>query len=135
MKRLMMMFLACAFAAPLTAVGCASDEESGCTGSVLSCSWAELSGKQEMEACELITASIDEPAGTKYECKTGEHAGEFLTVENASTCISHSYPSGCPVTVQQTLDCFRAARADACAAFGDSGACGRLLATAAAECQ
>jgi hypothetical protein len=132
MKRLMLVL---AFATPVLAVACASDDEGGdCSGSVLSCSWAELSGKQEMEACDLITASLDEPAGTKYECKTGEHAGEFLTVENAQTCVSHSYPSNCPVTVQATLDCFKAARADACAAFGDNGACGKLLATAA-TCQ
>jgi hypothetical protein len=33
--------------------------------------------------------------------------------------------------VQQTLDCFKEVRVDACAAFADSGACGELLATAA----
>lgn len=132
MKRLMFVL---AFV-PVFAAACASDDDEGggCDGSVLSCSWSELSDKQEMEACDLITASLDEPAGTKYECKTGEHAGQFLTVENAQTCVSHSYPANCPVTVQATLDCFKAARADACAAFGDSGACGKLLA-AAATCQ
>lgn len=132
MKRLILVF---AFFAPLISLAaCASDDESGCSGSVLSCGWSELSARQEMEACDLITATLDEPAGTKYECKTGEHSGEFLTVENSATCVSHSYPDGCPVTVQQTLDCFKAARADACAAFADGGACGRLLA-AAATCQ
>ena len=134
MKRLILV-LACT--APILAAACASDDDEGgdgCSGSVLSCSWSELSAKQEMEACDLITASLDEPAGTKYECKMGEHAGEFLTIENAQTCVSHSYPANCPVTVQQTLDCFKAARADACAAFADSGACGKLLA-AAATCQ
>ena len=39
-----------------------------------------------------------------------------------------------PITVQQTLDCFKAARANACAAFEDSGACGKLFA-AAGQCQ
>jgi len=131
MKRLILVF---GCFAPLMFAACASDDDSGCSGSVLSCGWSELDGKQEMEACDLITASIDAPAGTKYECKAGEHAGEFLAVENASTCVSHSYPDGCPVTVQQTLDCFKAARADACAAFADSGACGKLFA-AAATCQ
>jgi hypothetical protein len=133
MKRLMLVL---AFA-PLFAVACASDDDEGgdgCSGSVLSCSWSELSAKQEMEACDLITASLDEPAGTKYECKMGEHAGESLTIENAQTCVSHSYPANCPVTVQLTLDCFKAARADACAAFATTGACGKLL-VEAAKCQ
>jgi len=118
------------------ALGCGSaatsEEEGGeCVGSLLSCSWAELSSKQEMEACELITASINAPAGTKFECKTGEHAGDSFTVENAQACISRSYPSGCAVTVQQTLDCFKEVSVDACAAFADGGGCAELLATAA----
>jgi hypothetical protein len=121
------------FAALITA--CATDDGEGdCSGSVLGCAWADLSERQEMEACDLITASIDSPAGTKYECTSGENAGLYLTVESSSTCVSHSYAAGCPVTVQQTLDCFKAARANACTAFDDSGACGRLLATAQ-QCQ
>jgi hypothetical protein len=110
---------------------CATDE---CSGSVLSCPWADLNERQEKEACDLITASIDAPAGTKYECTSGENAGLYLTVESSSTCVSHSYAEACPVTVQQTLDCFKAARTNACAAFEDSGSCGRLL-VAAQQCQ
>ena len=112
--------------------GCATDDD--CSGSVLNCRWAQLSDRQEMEACDLITASIDSPAGTKYECTSGPNMGLYLTVETSATCVSHSYPTECPVTVQQTLDCFKAARANACSAFEDSGACGRLLA-AGADCQ
>ena len=112
--------------------GCGgSDDEGDCSGSVLDCSWAELSGDQEQEACDLITASIESPAGTKYECT---QSGLSLTVENASTCVSHSYAAGCPVTVRETLDCYKAAKADACAAFEDSGACGQLFA-AVEDCQ
>lgn len=135
MKRLMLVF---ACAAPLLAAACASDDDDGgggdCAGSVLSCGWAELSGKQEMEACDLITASLDEPAGTKYECMTGPNAGISLTIETAQTCVSHSYADGCPVTVQQTLDCFKAARTDACAAFNQNAACGKLF-SASSQCQ
>jgi hypothetical protein len=127
---------ACLFIAFATLItGCASDEESGdCSGSVLGCPWADLSERQEMEACDLISASIDASAGTKYECTSGENAGLWLTVESSATCVSHSYAPGCPVTVQQTLDCFKAAKTNACAAFEDSGACGQLLA-ASQECQ
>ncbi|HEY5920546.1 MAG TPA: hypothetical protein VIV11_02695 [Kofleriaceae bacterium] len=116
------------------ALGCGSEATSDggdCTGSLLSCSWAELSTAQEREACELITASISAPAGTKFECKTGEHTGKSFTVENAQACISRSYPSDCGVTVQQTLDCFKDVSVDACAAFADGGGCAELLATAA----
>lgn len=108
---------------------CTDDDEGGdsCSGSVLGCSWAELSAKQEMEACELIAASIDAQAGTKYECMSGPNTGLFLTVETAATCISHSYKPDCPVTVQQSLDCFKAAKANVCTAFDDAGACGKLF--------
>lgn len=126
---------ACLLIAISTLAACATDDEGGdCSGSVLGCSWSELSERQEMEACDLIAASIESPAGTKYECTSGEYEGLFLTVETASTCVSHSYASGCPVTVQQTLDCYKAAKADACAAFADTGACGRLFAVAD-QCQ
>ncbi len=113
---------------------CATDDDESCSGSVLGCGWAELSARQEMEACDLITASLDEGPGTKYECTSGPNSGVFLEVETAATCVSHSYAEGCPVTVQQTLDCFKAARANACAAFEDNGACGKLFA-AASQCQ
>ncbi|HEU0032010.1 MAG TPA: hypothetical protein VFQ53_15360 [Kofleriaceae bacterium] len=115
---------------------CTDDDDGGgdCTGSVLGCTWAELSAAQEMEACDLITASIDDGAGTKYECTEGPNAGLSLTVDSASTCVARSYPAGCPVTVQQTLDCFKAAKTNACSAFDDAGACGRLFASAA-QCQ
>ena len=117
------------------ALGCGSeatsDDGGDCTGSLLSCSWAELDSKQEMEACELITASISAPAGTTFECKTGSHAGDSFTVESAQACIARSYPSDCGVTVQQTLDCFKEVSVDACAAFDDGGGCAELLATAA----
>jgi hypothetical protein len=99
----------------------------GCSGAVLGCPWATLSAKQEMDACDLITASIEAAAGTKYECTSGPNEGLFMTVENAATCVSHSYKAGCPVTVQQTLDCFKAAKANACDAFADAGACGKLF--------
>jgi len=112
--------------------GCATDDE--CDGAVLNCKWSELSERQEMEACDLITASIDAPAGTKYECTSGPNSGAYLTVESPATCVSHSYPTDCPVTVQQTLDCFKAAKANVCSAFDDSAACGRLLA-AIGQCQ
>lgn len=118
----------------LAALGCGSgttSEGGDCEGSVLSCSWGELDSKQEMEACELITASINAPAGTKFECKTGEHAGKSFTVTDAQACIARSYPTDCPVTVKQTLDCFKQVSVDACGAFEDTGACGELLATAA----
>jgi hypothetical protein len=103
------------------------DGDGSCSGSVLACPLAELSARQEMEACDLISASIDAPAGTKYECTSGPNEGQFLTVETAATCVSHDYKPGCPVTVQQTIDCFKAAKTNVCSAFDDGGVCGRLF--------
>jgi hypothetical protein len=98
-----------------------------CTGSVLGCTWAELSARQEMEACDLISASIDDPAGTKYECMAGPNQGLYLEIESSAACVARSYKAGCPITVQQSLDCFKAAKRDVCAAFGDGGICSKLL--------
>src|SRR5262245_40628973 len=101
MKRLCVLVLV--FAACTDDDGGGGGGDGSCTsGSVLNCGWADLSAKQEMEACDLISASIDAPAGTKYECMSGPNEGQFLTVETAATCVSHSYKPGCPVTVQQT---------------------------------
>lgn len=120
--------------AMLWSVGACASDEDDCSGSVLGCSWAELSERQEMEACDLISASINAPAETKYECMTGENAGLYLEVDTAATCVSRSYAAECPVTAQDTLDCVKAAQTNECAAFEDSGACGMLLALGA-QCQ
>ncbi|HVK83665.1 MAG TPA: hypothetical protein VM513_06135 [Kofleriaceae bacterium] len=120
--------------AMLLSVGACASDEDDCSGSVLGCTWAELSERQEMEACDLISASINAPAGTKYECTSGQNAGLYLEVDTAATCVSRSYSASCPVTVQDTLDCFKAAQTNACSAFEDRGACGMLFAVAA-QCQ
>ena len=99
----------------------------GCSGEITSCSVGSLSSKQLADMCSLLLASIDDPPGTKLECTAGDKKGLFLTVNSKEQCVAQPPPSTCKVTVGQLIDCYKAAKKDACGAFEDDGACGKLF--------
>ena len=99
----------------------------GCSGEITSCSVGSLSSKQLADMCSLLLASIDDPPGTKLECTAGDKKGLFLTVNSKEQCVAQPPPSTCKVTVGQLIDCYKAAKKDACSAFEDDGACGKLF--------
>jgi len=98
-----------------------------CTGDITGCTVGSLSSKQNEDMCSLITTTIDDPPGTKYECKTGPKSGLFLTVNSKDQCIQSKPPATCKVKVSELIACYKAAKKDACAAFDDQGACGPLF--------
>jgi hypothetical protein len=93
-----------------------------CSGNVTDCAPATLSGDQITTMCDTLAAVSGDPAGTKYECKSGTHANLFITVNDRAACI-RTWPkaASCTITGRQLIDCYKAAKADACAAF--DGAC------------
>ena len=84
-----------------------------------------LSDAQAADMCSLFVAAIDVPAGTKFECDEGPNKGLFITVNTKEQCVQQRPPKGCTVTVGAMVDCFKAAKNDACAAF--DGACSLLF--------
>jgi hypothetical protein len=99
-----------------------------CTGDVTACTLGSLSDAQRADACNSMLASIDAPAGTKFECQSGPEQGQFITINSKEQCASQKFPASCPVTVQQTIDCYKAVKNDACAALASDGPCGIVLA-------
>ncbi len=93
-----------------------------CSGNVTDCAPATLSADQITTMCDTLAAVSNDPAGTKYECKSGPRAGLYITVNDRAACI-RTWPkaASCTITGRQLIDCYKAAKADACAAF--DGAC------------
>jgi hypothetical protein len=111
--------------------GCGDDGSSGetggdCEGQIITCRIGQLTATQLSDACDLVLASIDDPAGTEYKCESGTAADLFLTVNTKEQCVQSQPPTSCPVTVQHMIDCYKAAKEDACAAF-DGGACAPIF--------
>jgi hypothetical protein len=97
-----------------------------CTGNVTDCAPATLSSEQITTMCDTIATVTGDPAGTKYECKTGKNQGLFLGVNDRATCIS-TWPKAatCQITGRKLVDCYKAAKVDMCAAL--DGSCSFLL--------
>lgn len=76
--------------------------------------------------CSLLSATIEDPPGTKLECKQGGDS-QFITVNSKADCIANPAAKTCKVTVTELLGCFKAAKKDACAAFASGGACKPLF--------
>lgn len=100
-----------------------------CSGAIASCKMGTLSDAQQQDMCSLVLTSIDSPAGTKFECKEGPNEGLFLTLSSQEECVASKAPASCTVTVGTLIECYKGAKNDACAAFGEKGACAPLFAT------
>jgi hypothetical protein len=101
-------------------------DEGDCTGDVTDCRLADLSDEQYATWCDTFLAVVEDPPGTTYEC---EESGLTLTVTDREACLANQdqVSSSCPVTAGEVIDCYLAARDDACEAFAEDGACGYLL--------
>lgn len=91
-----------------------------CTGDVTLCTIGSLSDAQQQDFCSTLYAAIDDPAGTTYACKSLDRS---ITLNDKQTCVAQRAPAGCSIKVSQVLDCYKAAKKDACTALADSGAC------------
>jgi hypothetical protein len=88
-----------------------------------------LNGAQQSDMCSVTLAAIDAQAGVKYECNTGPQSGLTLTVNTKDQCLANKAPAACDITVQQLIDCYKAAKTDACSAFAPTAACGPIFAS------
>ena len=79
-----------------------------------------LSDDQAADVCSSFVTTIDVPAGTKFECDQGRNEGLFLTVNSKEQGVQQRPPKTCTVTVASMVDCFKAAKVDACAAFDEA---------------
>lgn len=100
----------------------------GCDLAITECPLAELSDEQQVTYCETLLAAIDDEPGTQYTCDSD---GTYLTVNTAEACIENRVSADCPITVGELIDCYKAAKVDACAAFAEDGACGPVFAQSA----
>jgi hypothetical protein len=108
----------------------ASDGDGGgCDGPITDCRLSELSEEQQATYCDTLAAAIDEQPGTQYTC---ESDGTFLTVTSTADCRANKVSEDCPVTVGDIIECYKASKDDACAAFAEDGACGPLFSQGAA---
>jgi hypothetical protein len=99
-----------------------------CTGDITACTIGSLSDAQKGDFCALLLSSIDAKPGDKFECQSGPNQGDFITVNSKDDCVSQKVAAGCPVKVGQEIDCYKAVKVDACAAFdSQKGACGPLF--------
>ena len=105
----------------------------GCTGDITNCALGTLSDAQRGDVCNLTLAAIDSPSGATFECKSGPAQGRSLSVNDKSTCVAQTYTASCSVKVSTLLNCYKAAKSDACTALGDEGACS-AVASHAGEC-
>lgn len=96
-----------------------SETGKSCSGEVTGCAIGSLTSKQYEDACSVLLSSIDAPAGSKFECEEGPNSGLFLSVNTVAQCVSSRPPTTCKVTVGQLIDCYKAAKNDACDAFDD----------------
>ncbi len=92
----------------------------GCTGDILQCTVGSLSDAQQNDFCSTLYAVIDDAAGSKYECKALDR---YITVNDKATCVAQRAPASCTIKVAQVLDCYKAAKKDACTALADNGVC------------
>jgi hypothetical protein len=104
--------------------GASSDPGGACPGDVANCPLGSLSAAQANDVCSILDAAVEDPPGTKLECKA---SNLFITVNSKEDCIANPPKKTCKVTVTQLLACFKAAKKDACAAFEKSGACAPLF--------
>ncbi|PCC69116.1 hypothetical protein SAMN02745121_05764 [Nannocystis exedens] len=108
--------------------GTDSDSDSGggegCDGPITDCPLAELSEEQQATYCDTLLAAIDDEPGTQYTC---EADGTYLTVNTAAECRANEVSADCPITVGDLIDCYKAAKDDACAAFAEDGTCGPVF--------
>jgi hypothetical protein len=100
----------------------------GCDDTITECPLAELSEEQQVTYCETLAAAIDDEPGTQYTCDSD---GTFLTVNTTEACVANKVSPDCPITVGDLIDCYKAAKNDACAAFAEDGACGPLFSQSA----
>jgi len=100
----------------------------GCDDTITECPLAELSEEQQVTYCETLAAAIDDEPGTQYTCDSD---GMFLTVNTTEACIANKVTADCPITVGELIDCYKAAKTDACAAFAEDGTCGPLFSQSA----
>lgn len=102
--------------------------DAGCDAPITECPLGELSEEQQATYCDTLTAAIDDGPGTRYTCDAD---GVFLEVTSSEDCRANKVSADCPVTVGDLIDCYKAAKTDACAAFAQDGACGPLFSQAA----
>ncbi|WAS96706.1 hypothetical protein [Nannocystis punicea] len=96
----------------------------GCDGDITDCPLAELSEEQQATYCDTLLAAIDDEPGTQYTCDAD---GTYLTVNTAEACRANEVSADCPITVGDLIDCYKAAKVDACGAFAEDGACGPVF--------
>lgn len=101
-----------------------------CTGALTSCSLGSYSDAQQAEFCDLVISAIDAAPGTTYECKSGPQEGLSITIHSKDDCVKGRSPSSCTVKGSEVIDCYKAAKADPCAAMAADGACGKVFAKA-----
>ncbi|MBZ5710655.1 hypothetical protein [Nannocystis pusilla] len=100
----------------------------GCDKTITECPLADLSEEQQVTYCETLAAAIDDEPGTQYTCDSD---GTFLTVNTTDACIANEVSADCPITVGELIDCYKAAKVDACAAFAEDGTCGPIFSQSA----
>ncbi|MDC0715784.1 hypothetical protein [Nannocystis bainbridge] len=100
-----------------------------CSGPITDCRLADLSEEQQATYCETLLAAIDDEPGTQYTCDAD---GAYLTVTTSAECIANEVSQDCAITVGDLIDCYKAAKVDACAAFAEDGACGPVFSQGAA---
>lgn len=96
----------------------------GCDGPITDCPLAELSEEQQATYCDTLLAAIDDEPGTQYTCDAD---GTYLLVNTAAECRANKVSADCPITVGELIDCYKAAKNDACGAFAEDGACGPVF--------
>ncbi|CAN5918035.1 hypothetical protein BH11MYX4_BH11MYX4_32140 [soil metagenome] len=97
-----------------------------CSGDIANCPVGTLSAAQQNDMCSILSAAIDDPPGTKLECKQGGDS-QYIVVNSKADCIAKPAPAACKVTVTQLVGCFKSAKKDACPAFATGGACAPLF--------
>ena len=107
----------------LVSTGCGGGDGGEC-GDVITCSLSDLSQDQQNAYCSTLLAATGDTPGTRYECAD---TGLYLEVNTQTACENTNYADGCPVTGGELIDCYKAAKVNACAAFSDSGACAMVF--------
>ncbi len=103
----------------------AGDDGAGdCAGPVTDCRLADLSESQKANYCDTLLAAIDDEPGTVYACDSN---GLSLTLSTSAECVANEVLPDCPITVDDSIDCYKAAKVDACAAFAEDGACAPIF--------
>jgi hypothetical protein len=102
--------------------GTSGNNGGGCTGDIANCAVGTLSDAQQDDMCSILAAAIDDPPGTKLECTEGGN-NQYIVVNSKADCVAQHAKPTCKVTVTQLVGCFKAAKKDACGAFGNDGAC------------